>query len=624
MPKTHIHWAFCDFPQNPDHYSIAWGSMAEAAAQIEIKKPSFIVTLPGYNQAHHCYSSYVKDKYGRIKPRPVIASDEREHADLIHTAMWSAHSDIQLLFSGYIDCDHGRCLNKNLVKGKISAEKLRGRLVDELGSAAKYVKLVRSKSGRGIHAWYFFSAIPIDGKEYDVLDMARKVQKAMQMVLEDFGADPNASGLMRWGTNWKNSQRAIDDDIDEFQKSVRKAKTRVLRILLDALKVNPRTREVFEGPLKRFYPDARVNRKILEFVISNRAALERGEDLVMRTKDILPALGISKNTLPELLSSPVGTSTSSLRGIRLERDLERRGYYRVSATEELYRLRHLIQKTIEDKAKRKSRAGAAGQAIEIFVPTTRPESVLDGDRNRALSHVYLKLKWHGCELETAHRIVAAYVARMPEGSSSNNARRFKQLGINIYSRLKDNHGCKPGLAEDWLTSLASNSYRSKAVTSCPKSPKGELQCSAPRQEKKTPPTQLGQLGVEGVGNTASVSGGTGGSVVSMDDWKRRGSVRGVVRNLARVMDLKSSPERSTKAERIVGRKLQSDTKSTDRKTPITKRVAELIMSDNRWDKFHKASMLEKLTPLIALGSLTQETLQLLRTLWPREPFDYSP
>ncbi|MDQ3231208.1 MAG: hypothetical protein M3Q07_05250 [Pseudobdellovibrionaceae bacterium] len=594
--------------------------MAAAAEKLApaFQKNRLFVTVPGYEYSHYCYASYAKNRRGGL--RPVIPADERPKADLIHTTLWYERLHMAILFSTYIDCDHGRCLNKNLLHGKINVDKLRSRIVDELGEAAKFTRLVRSKSGRGIHVWIFFPGVPVSEASKDTLDLIQKIQSALQILLEDFGADPNASGLERWGTNWKNTARAIDDDIDTWQNEVRKTQTRVLSFLYRALKSNPKTLGIFLKPLTRFYPDQRVSRKMTMFVASNLKAIESGEDICIKAKDLLAALGISKNTLPELLSSPVGESTTRLRGVRIERDLERRGHYLVSATSEFSRVRHLAEAFVSSSQKDRKSGKGGGQAIMIFVPTTKPEAVADGDRNRAISHVYLKLKWHGCKVETAHRIVCQYIARMRGAPSSTNAARYIDIGSNIYKRYTENDGCRPGIAEDWLTSLASNKRQSTKPSHCPKSPKGELVCSAPWAEKNPPPTAAGEGDRAGVKNDPVMRSSIA-PVVSMEEWRRKGHVRGVLRHLARSVDIKASVDQQNKSSNVVSRRIGAESREPPSPVPLSRTVSDLIMTDRRFTKEKKAQLLEELMPLVLTLPLSDAALETLRHLWPHANFD---
>lgn len=592
-----------------------------AAAAEKLAPPSqknrLFVTVPGYDYSHYCYASYAKERRGGL--RPVIPADERPKADLIHTTLWYERLQKPILFSTYIDCDHGRCLSKNLLHGKINVDKLRGRIVDELGEAAKFTRLVRSRSGRGIHVWIFFPGVPICEASKDTLDLIQKIQTALQMLLEDFGADPQASGLERWGTNWRNTARAIDDDIETWQNEVRKTQTRVLSFLYRALKSNPKTSGIFLKPLTRFYPDRRVSRKIAMFVAGNLKAMDSGEEIRIKAKDLLAALGISKNTLPELLSAPVGESTTRLRGVRIERDLERHGHYLVSATSEFPRVRHLAEALVSYNSKKARGSGRGSQTIMIFVPTAKPEAVADGDRNRAISHVYLKLKWHGCTVETAHRIVGRYISRMPGAASSCNAARYMDIGSNIFKNYTKHEGCRPGIAEDWLTALASNKLQSKKPSHCPKSPKGELVCSAPWAEKNPLPTAAGGSGRAGEENDPVMRSSIA-PVVSIEEWKRRGNVRGVLRHLACSVDLKANPDQQNRSSGIVSRRIGAESKTPAPPVPLSRKVSELIMTDQRFSLEKKARLLEELIPLVLASPLSEAALETLRQLWPHASF----
>ena len=101
------------------------------------------------------------------------------------------------------------------MNGRIDVSKLRGRPRGRAWRRSKVHALVRSRSGRGVHVWIFFPGIPVIPSAKRGLDLVQVIQSALQKVLEDFGADPGATGIERWGANWRNSSRLIDEDIEE-------------------------------------------------------------------------------------------------------------------------------------------------------------------------------------------------------------------------------------------------------------------------------------------------------------------------------------------------------------------------------------------------------------------------
>ncbi|MFW7382253.1 MAG: hypothetical protein ACOH5I_25880 [Oligoflexus sp.] len=466
--------------------------MAEAALKLPVEsaedtKNRLFVTFPDYRRSHRCYASFYQNSLGKTDLRPVLPKDKRAEADLIHTTIWNEGTQQAICNSLYVDCDAHRCRSDLLLKGAVNEVKLRSFIDEELGESSRYLKLVRSRSGKGVHVWAFFPGFPIGEQSKDAMRLASKIQTALIKLLEAFGADPAAAGLERWGTNWTNPDRVIDKGISDWQEEVGKKKLPVLGSLYRSLKANDRTVEVFQTPLKRWYPDQRVSRKVTAFVAENLETLDRGADVVLSRKDLLSVLSVSKMTLPNLLSEPVGPSKTKLRGLMVMRDHELWGHYRVCAGEDFSRLRHLAVSHKDEKAsKQQLVAGAeSGQTIVMFQPTAQPEKVFDGERNYAIAQLYLKLKWHGCPLETAQKIVSAYVSKMPEAPASRNASRHTKLGENVYKRLKGNFGCKPGIAEDWLFSLLQNPCSSRDTDNCIKTPKRELLCGPsllPRDE----------------------------------------------------------------------------------------------------------------------------------------------
>lgn len=568
-------------------------------------KNRLFITIPGYEKSHRCYANFYKNRHGKMVLRPAISREDRPEADLIHTTLWNEGSGLAVCNSSYIDCDSGRARPDVLLGGKINENKLRTRLDEIFGQASQYFKLVRSRSGKGIHVWFFFSGFPVLDGAKDTIELLKLIQTALIKLLEDFGADPNALGIERWGTNWRNPARMIDPDIIFHQAKVSRSKAPVIGELYKVLKNHPDTKPIFQKPLRRWYPDQRVSSKVTAFAADHLPVLDSGCSLILTRKELLSVLSISKNTLPELLSEPVGKSTTRLRGISIVKDLLRRGCYSIQADEDFPRLRHLAEAYAAERKAQKcpKQPGRAGQAIMIFEPTRRPESVTDGERNYCISQVYLKLKWHGCTLETAKRIVEAYVKRMPGRDNSSSVSRHSKKGENVYQRFNRNEGCKPGLAEDWLLLLASTKGSTKVSNPCPKSLK-ENYCAEPsRQKEKTPSPSPHSQGPQ-MGGSPSGGAKAEAPVVSLDAWRKKGSASTLVRNLAGALDLdSSSPKASYRSDAILSRRLHGKNLTPASTQPLSAQVSRLLRQDPRLSREQKAGVLAKASELIADGDL---------------------
>ena len=110
------------------------------------------------------------------------------------------------------------------------------------------------------------------------------------------------------------------------------------------------------------------------------------------------------------------------------RDLEQRGHYLVAQTSEWGRVATSLNQTSGGL----KLATTRGTGDTNFRADAQPEQVKDGERNYRISQVYLKLKWHGCTLATATRIVDSYVMRMPGADASSSVERHKEAGASIY------------------------------------------------------------------------------------------------------------------------------------------------------------------------------------------------
>jgi hypothetical protein len=568
-------------------------------------KNRLFITFPGYQQSHFCYASFYRNKYGRVVLRPVLSKEDRPHAELIHTTLWNEGSQVATCYGSYIDCDAGRARGDKLLRGRISEEKLRQRLDELLGEASKYFRLVRSRSGKGIHVWFFFPGFKISEETEEMAGWLKNLQSALIHALEHFGADQNSTGIERWGMNWRNPKYAIDNDCDDLRASFSRnlgEKPDVLRAIYHALKDNLEVRHIVNRPLLKWYPDYRVSHKVTCLVADHFEDIVTGKDVVLKRKDLLSSLSISTKTLPFLLSEPVGPDNKDLKGIRIQKDLERYGYYRISAKDDLWRLQHMAENLIAERkaSARKKKTERKGQAIMMFEPTKKPERVQDGERNYSISHVYLKLKWHGCTLETAQRIVDAYVSRIPGKPQSSTASRHKAKGRNIYKRFDNNIGCKPGIAEDWLLALSSNKGSSKASSNCSKSLK-ENYCAPPsgQKEKSPPPPQAFRS--QGVGSEAPRRNeASEAKVVRMEDWLRKASASSVVRNLARTMDLKASASSSAASDAALSKRLEGKSPAqTAPEVPLSTRLSKLIMNDERLTREQKAATLSRVSLLLA-------------------------
>lgn len=454
----------------------------EQVTAAEIIKPcGWIVTLPGCKKAHHVYLSFPRDAQGnpiKTQPRPVLSVKERVDADLVSTCLWHPIESQLYLYSSCVDIDILGTSADNLDGlGRISEQRLKAVLSNNLPNTAPLFKLVRSTSGRGIHLWLFFPAFPLNSgnPRYERQEaMVTKILLALKRLLTShgFGADFQAAGLHHLYANWRNPRLAIDRDIPFLQARIRrshdpehKVYSRILSLVYYELRDRDDMRDIFHRELRKLYRDQRIADKLLAFTLANHAALQRGDLLRFRCSELLRVLGVSKNSLPKLVAEV--TADAPTLGIRIERDLQAPGYYFIGRGKRFDAIKP------PEAARTVSRKGLKTNSIDVIEPLKRPEQVGDGERNYEVCKAALKLKLSGVEKSEASRIVSIYARRAIQDHDSMTLLRINEYVDNIYTNHPDNKGAIPGLAPKWLLSIKTSSY--------PKSLKGELKCADPGQ-----------------------------------------------------------------------------------------------------------------------------------------------
>lgn len=444
------------------------------------QKLGWIVTLPGTRKAHHIYMRFPRDARGtpiKTRPIPAVSRKSRIAADLVSTCLWHPIESQLYLYSLCVDIDISGTSADNIdEQGRICANRLRELLNKELPRSSPLIKLVRSTSGRGIHAWLFFPAFPLNSanSRYERQEaMATKILRGLKRVLQSagFGADDKALGLHHLYANWRNPDKAIDRDIPFLQARIRrslddehKQYLRVLSLVYRELAAREELKDIFLKPLRKLYRDQRIADKLMSFTLANHAALKRGEVIRLRYSALLEALGVSKNSLPKLIAEVTGDAPTL--GIRIERDLERAGYYCVSSGT---RFDSIALPAAGKKAGR--RTGIKTNSIDVLEQLKFPEHVLDGERNYEVCKAILKLKLSGVPKPEAARIVSVYAQRAIADQTSMTLQRLNDYIDSSYHNHPNSFGCIPGLAPNWLLTITSGF--------CPKSLKGELQSGFP-------------------------------------------------------------------------------------------------------------------------------------------------
>ena len=394
---------------------------------------------------------YVDGKREGAEPvRPL----RRNNADLVNTCYLNLSTQTRTAYTIGFDIDAKRTQKKWLnAKGQVSWKLISDHLNEFYPEIAEFIfAVVRSTGNKGLAIFIAISPLELVEATAKAQNAARVLQQQIHTIFchDGIGSDAAAFGLDRDFCNWHNPARTVflkKSILANVQKE--RKRTAVVSHLLQELKRIP-----FIGYQKKrdqvglIYHDARAEAKLAKLYLHMLEHFEQEGELskALRQYEIRNISGLSEPFIRKLMKGEL-----QLPWLRAK-DCGDEGWdLCVSFTPDLTKRALELEKD-----------GAEGQiraSIDLSESIIRPSDVRDGERNKWVTRVALKLKHAGVGKERTEELLEYWVKQIPGYRISRTCRNFLSIVKSIYLNKRKYFGFREeSSVPSWLLHPGDKSY----------------------------------------------------------------------------------------------------------------------------------------------------------------------
>lgn len=331
-------------------------------------------------------------------------------------------------------------------------------------------KVTLSRSKKGLHILIGIAPLPLVSESLQAQMLARKIQSNLITCLNEIGigADPSGRGLKVLFSTYRNQNNIVHSNqilTKQIEKSAKKVgdhvRIKYLNILNNACEemlINLGIKGGF-----RLYPDIRLETKVARlflFTLGMYVPIEANstvfENKYTTDQDYLNNISYAKINIVELNYEQIAEIMAT----------EKRNIYGKFWEKEQIKKLFNIEKTIDNTIKisvkdsvslhkKIQRAVAIWnyKPSELKLNLIRPENVLDGSRNSAITSWVLAMKWKGIAPKTALECVKEMVKNIPDFENAKKSCKKSQLiaTVNsVYTNRRELEGWIQDDLPEWI------------------------------------------------------------------------------------------------------------------------------------------------------------------------------
>lgn len=425
----------------------------------------------GYRGGQFVYYRWLPDLNGQLIPQRCNRTD---NPDLQSTHMFNQDGSEVLRYIR-LDIDANKTLpcwkDEN---GAVSWPLISGELEKnpDLRPIKRQIeKVTLSRSKKGLHILIGIAPLPLSSESVKAQMLARKIQSNLITCLNEIGigADPYGKGLKVLFSTYRNqdnlihSNQILSKNIEKSGKKLGGVRINYLNILNNACEKWLVSLGIKGG--YKLYPDIRLETKIAKlflFTLGMYHPIEVNSTLfdnkVTTNQDYITNISYAKiNTIElnyEQIAEIMGTEKRNVYGKFWDKE-EIKSLFYIDKT-----IDNTIRISVKDSVslhKKIQRAIAIWnyQPSELKLNLIRPENVLDGTRNSAITSWVLTMKWCGIEPKTALECVKEMVKNIPDHYSARKSCKDSQLQATVNSVYRNRRELEGWIKEkenlpDWI------------------------------------------------------------------------------------------------------------------------------------------------------------------------------
>lgn len=416
----------------------------------------------GYTGGKFGYYRWVIDLNGELIPERCNRSD---NPDLQTTFMYNQDgSEVLRYIRLDIDADKTLPCWKD-EEGVVSWPLISRELEKYPVIKRQFEKVVLSRSKKGLHLLIGIAPLPLRTESVQAQMLARKIQSNLITCFNEIGigADTAGRGLKLLFSTYRNHENVIHSNqilTKQIEKSAKKigdhVRIKYLNILNNACE-QMLIRMGIKGGY-RLYPDIRLETKVARlflFTLGMYIPIEANsaifENKWTTEQDYLNHINYAKINTVELnyeqIAEIMATEKRNIYGKFWEKE-EIKNLFNIEKT-----IDNTIKITVKDTVtlhKKIQRAIAIWnyRPSELRLNLIRPEDVLDGSRNTAITSWVLTMKWYGVAPEKALKCVKEMVKYIPEAETAKKSCKESQLKATVLSVYRNRRELEAWIKED--------------------------------------------------------------------------------------------------------------------------------------------------------------------------------
>ena len=417
---------------------------------------SAVASPSGYRGGRYAYYKWELDPQGnRVKPERCYL----EHKpDLQSTYLYNQDGS-EALRNLFFDIDASRTRPQWKDEfGVVSWPLIETFLAQEYPEILRYIEFgMRSHGGKGLHILLGFAALPLREQTFQTQMLCRWIQSSLIKIFNEIGigADEGAKGLKRTFSTFQNEKNVVYRNgflTNRIEKSANKTAGAVQEPFLFYIKTacNSALEKLGIKYGHRLYHDLRLEPKLARLFLFCLGMYEPNvqkdeskiESHLLYTNPNFSSVNVTLDELAHIMKTKkkfIYKSFWEKEKIKRLFVTEKNEDGSMTITVNLVEIEEKMDKLIE-----RARAIHNYEPTDFKMNLVRPENVVDGLRNTAITSWAINLKWHGVAQEEAHNRLLELVKGIPdyESSSSCKASHVKATISSVYRNHREKFGIK--------------------------------------------------------------------------------------------------------------------------------------------------------------------------------------